>query len=87
MTTRGDVLAEYMHRPDSYSAMADEIVRLRVALETVRERVMACEPYTVPRGTEIMCQTDGLDDYWIPGAPAVVFRERDVRRALMGDTR
>lgn len=29
MTTRGDVLGEFMDRSDAYSAMADEIVRLR----------------------------------------------------------
>ena len=29
MTARGDVVAEFMDRPDSISAMADEIARLR----------------------------------------------------------
>ena len=36
MTTRGDVLNEYMDRPDAYSAMADEIVRLRAERDEER---------------------------------------------------
>jgi DNA-binding transcriptional regulator YdaS (Cro superfamily) len=36
--TRGDVLDEYMNRPDSYSAMADRIVELTARLAEVEAR-------------------------------------------------
>jgi hypothetical protein len=49
MTTRDDVLGEYMDRPDCLSAMADEIVRLR-ALEADAARfawLVDTEPFSV----------------------------------------
>lgn len=70
--TRGDVLAEFWERTDSLSAMADEIVRLRAAIDRVR--ALSFDEYRA-KGERLA--------WWSKGYNAAI---TDALRALDGDT-